>query len=298
MLANANSLLSINWIVLSAFCEWGNFCQPAPVSRRNKKLQLLMYLWSAVHILYHNRDLQRIRCHLDLDSAKLLANALVSNNLDYCNSLLCGIAVTDPAKLQCILNRLARVITKLPPFTHKCSNAVFPSLATSKIQSSFQDLYADLWSSSWRTTCVSSLLAFRIPSITFTDIKQRNHCRSLGSRPTPAQGHFDLALLLFGTTFHHLFVQPPQLLPSGNVSKHIFLTWPLPPSTPAQPDGLLNSSIDFAYEHWSGCCATESSYAGDIGAMEIWLIYISRNVSRMHFWYQEIWEGFQLAKIS
>ena len=67
--------------------------------------------------IYHIRDVWRIRCHLDLDSAKLLANALVSNRFDYCNSLLSGIAETDLTKLQCVLNRLARVVTKSPPFT-------------------------------------------------------------------------------------------------------------------------------------------------------------------------------------
>ena len=67
--------------------------------------------------IYHIRDLRRYRHHLDLDSAKLLANALVSSRLDYCNSLLSGIAETDLAKLQHILNRLARVVTKSPPFT-------------------------------------------------------------------------------------------------------------------------------------------------------------------------------------
>ena len=36
---------------------------------------------------YHMRDLWRIRRHLDLDSVKLLATALVSSRLDYCNSL-------------------------------------------------------------------------------------------------------------------------------------------------------------------------------------------------------------------
>ena len=35
---------------------------------------------------------------------------------------------------------------------------------------------------------------------------------------------------------------------------------------------LRNSLKDFAFEHRSGCCATESGYAGDIGAIEIWLI--------------------------
>ena len=67
--------------------------------------------------IYHIRDLQRIRRHLDLDSAKLLANDLVSSHLDYCNSILSGIAETDLTKLQRILNHLARVVAKSPPFT-------------------------------------------------------------------------------------------------------------------------------------------------------------------------------------
>ena len=66
---------------------------------------------------YHIRDLRHICRHLDLDSAKLLANALVSSRLDYCNSLLSGIAETDLTKPQRVLNRLARVVTKSPPFT-------------------------------------------------------------------------------------------------------------------------------------------------------------------------------------
>ena len=47
----------------------------------------------------------------------MLANALVYSRLDYCNSLLSGIAETDLTKLQRILNRLARVVTKSSPFT-------------------------------------------------------------------------------------------------------------------------------------------------------------------------------------
>ena len=66
---------------------------------------------------YHIRDLRRLRHYLDLNGAKLLANVLVSSRLDYCNSLLSGIADTDLAKRQCVQNRLARVVTKSPPFT-------------------------------------------------------------------------------------------------------------------------------------------------------------------------------------
>ena len=66
------------------------------------------------------RDLQRIRRHLDLDSAKLLANALVSSRFDYfdyCNSLLYGIADIDLTRLQRVQKQLASLVTKSPPFT-------------------------------------------------------------------------------------------------------------------------------------------------------------------------------------
>ena len=58
-------------------------------------------------LFYHIRYLRRIRRHLDLDSAKLLATALVSSRLDYCNSLLYGIADIDLTRLQSVQNQLA-----------------------------------------------------------------------------------------------------------------------------------------------------------------------------------------------
>ena len=83
----------------------------------------ISYLISAIcsACFYHIRDLWRIRRYLVLIGAKLLANALMSSRLDYCNSILSGIADTDLAKLQHVQNRLARVVTKSPPFTHSVS---------------------------------------------------------------------------------------------------------------------------------------------------------------------------------
>ena len=66
---------------------------------------------------YHMPDLQRIRRHLDLDSAKLLATGLSFIRLDYRNSLLYGIADIDLTRLQHVRNQLARLVTKSPPFT-------------------------------------------------------------------------------------------------------------------------------------------------------------------------------------
>ena len=62
-------------------------------------------------------DLRRIRRHLDLDSTKLLATALVSSRLDYCNSLLYGISDIDLTRLQHVQNQMGRLVTKSPPLT-------------------------------------------------------------------------------------------------------------------------------------------------------------------------------------
>ena len=65
---------------------------------------------------YHIRKLRRTRCHRDLDSAKLPTTSPVSSHLDYCNSRVYGTADTDLTKLR-VENRLARIVTKPPPFT-------------------------------------------------------------------------------------------------------------------------------------------------------------------------------------
>ena len=49
--------------------------------------------------IYHIRDLWHIRRHLDLESAELLANTILSSPLDYCNSIFSGIVETDLTKL-------------------------------------------------------------------------------------------------------------------------------------------------------------------------------------------------------
>ena len=78
----------------------------------------LIYLWFAVLVFYNIRDLWLIRHFLDLNDAKLLASALVSSHLDYCNSPLSSVVDTDLAKLQRVQNRLACVVTKSPSFTY------------------------------------------------------------------------------------------------------------------------------------------------------------------------------------
>src|SRR6267154_1429094 len=51
---------------------------------------------------YHIRQLRQIRSVLDRPSAILLANALVSTKLDYCNSLLFGLPLHSIRRLQLV----------------------------------------------------------------------------------------------------------------------------------------------------------------------------------------------------
>ena len=56
-------------------------------------------------------DLCRIRQYLTPEVAVLAANALVSNRLDYCNSLFRGLSCFNQHKYQSIQNTLARIVT-------------------------------------------------------------------------------------------------------------------------------------------------------------------------------------------
>ena len=67
---------------------------------------------------YHLRDLRRIRKFLGVETAILLANAMVSSRLDYCNSLLYGVSKSNIAKLQRVQNALCRIIFRLDQMSH------------------------------------------------------------------------------------------------------------------------------------------------------------------------------------
>ena len=56
------------------------------------------------------RQLRQIRSSLDTNSAIILANALVSSKLDYCNSLFHSLPDTSISRLQRVQNSLARVV--------------------------------------------------------------------------------------------------------------------------------------------------------------------------------------------
>jgi len=68
--------------------------------------------------LFHIRDLRRIRNTLDLNTAKIIATALVHSRLDYCNSLFLNLPSCQLNRLQLLLNSAARATTKTPKFHH------------------------------------------------------------------------------------------------------------------------------------------------------------------------------------
>ena len=66
--------------------------------------------WPTVSLLC---NIYKIQPHIDMDTTKIIKQALVMSKLDYCNSLLAGTAGYQLDKLQCIQNMAYRVITNL-----------------------------------------------------------------------------------------------------------------------------------------------------------------------------------------
>ena len=62
-------------------------------------------------------DVRWVRQYLTDEAAILLANALVSSGLDYCNSLFRSLSSLNMRKLQCIQNTLARIVTNHNKYT-------------------------------------------------------------------------------------------------------------------------------------------------------------------------------------
>ena len=67
---------------------------------------------------YHLCDLGQIRKFLIVETAILLANAMVSSCLDYCNSLFYGVSKYNIAKLQRVQNAIGHIIFRLDKVSH------------------------------------------------------------------------------------------------------------------------------------------------------------------------------------
>ena len=70
-------------------------------------------------------NIRRIRKYLKTDISNTLVHAMITSRIDYCNSLLCGLADNSLNKLQGVQNAAARLITGTAKFSH-----IFPVLRT------------------------------------------------------------------------------------------------------------------------------------------------------------------------
>jgi hypothetical protein len=67
---------------------------------------------------YQLRQIRVIRRNLSFDAAVTLVHSFVLTRLDYCNSVLAGLPRFRILQLQSVLNCAARVVAKLPKFSH------------------------------------------------------------------------------------------------------------------------------------------------------------------------------------
>ena len=67
-----------------------------------------------------------------MDTAKIIANSLITSRLDYCNSLLFNVDDKYMKQLQRVQNSLARVVCKTPKFYH--ITPIRPSVALAQNQ--------------------------------------------------------------------------------------------------------------------------------------------------------------------
>lgn len=103
-------------LISSSVIFKGNILSPTPTARNlgvtfDGELTLTKHISSVTSSCYHViRQLRQIRSSLDHNSSVLLANALVSSKLDFCNSLYYGLPQSSIHRLQLTQNSLARVV--------------------------------------------------------------------------------------------------------------------------------------------------------------------------------------------
>ena len=64
------------------------------------------------------KKLTRIKHYMDMDTRKMLSQALVISKLDYCNSLLAGAPRKEFSQLQSVQNMCARFVTGIGKCDH------------------------------------------------------------------------------------------------------------------------------------------------------------------------------------
>ena len=116
--AKVTHFLSISWVIVS----------PTDVVRNlgvlfDAKFCFTNHINSVIKSCFISlRDLHRIRRFLSIDTSVVIANALVSSRLDYCNSLFRSLSSRNVTRLQYVQNALARFVTGASKYTHITSS--------------------------------------------------------------------------------------------------------------------------------------------------------------------------------
>ena len=80
--------------------------------------------------LYHLHNMGRIKRFLSSEDGKSIVQAIVMSRIDYCNSLLYGVAATNLSKLQRVQNAAVRLVCSLPRHEHVTSSLIFLNVFT------------------------------------------------------------------------------------------------------------------------------------------------------------------------
>ena len=68
------------------------------------------------------KTIQKLRCHLDEDTAKTVVQAFILSNFDYCSSAVIGSSWYQLNKLQRVQNMACRVVANLGKYDHVSSD--------------------------------------------------------------------------------------------------------------------------------------------------------------------------------
>src|SRR6218665_2308502 len=71
-----------------------------------------------MYIIYLLSCLRAVRRSVSMPVFKSMVHAFVCSRIDYCNSLLIGLPKSRLAPLQSVLNVAARLIARIPRFSH------------------------------------------------------------------------------------------------------------------------------------------------------------------------------------
>ena len=252
------------------------------------------------------QDLRCIGRYLDLESAKLLAIALVSSRLDYCNSLLTIIADTDLSKLHLFRTDCSTLWRRRLHLLQSIDQSNFhsvniPSESRLSVQHKVEETapyyqqamfhcfvpfisHQLSWAYCSRSVCWPKKLFMKKQAVFLHSML----VSSLSSRSLRWQKGITPLVPRFRTkkrarAFNPLSLKPPPAIYAFSylscylqeLSQDTSRCRDLFRKQTSTPDDLLmlwNSFIDFGIEHIFGCRASEPGYTADIGAWSIELL--------------------------